>query len=235
MTTELAAELQAFSQSYFATHDMDNASNLAAFAELQRPYVSKIQDALKGTVAEPLVNEHRALQAELQKASTAGNKDEVQRIAKDCMAIGNEVEKWINHQPVYQIRWVAMDKDTNLPVEVLPDAHDASKSVRLLKPALNEHDIASAGFTRLEPDNKEITLQLNPRGGAAFSADAGKSLGRPLAVTWQGAVLAVARSWRCNDKEATLCCNLPDTEAQQLLDVLNHRSLAQPTNNPSPR
>jgi serine/threonine protein kinase/signal peptidase I len=221
---ELLAQQKALAQSFFKTHDMHDTNSAMEFSKFIQPHVQELESVLQGTIAEPLINEHHELQAELRTASETGDQEKVQRIGKDIMAIGKELDKIVLNQPVFQLRWVATDQDTNEAVDVLSDAHDATKTVRLLKPAaLDEHDVASAGFTIFQPEKKEITLQLNPRGGSRFAANSGKKLGRSLAITWDYRVIAIFNSWHTSDTEAALTGNFSDAEATQLLDLLNHR------------
>jgi hypothetical protein len=207
---------------------MHDTNVAAEFSRLIQPHVRELEAVLRGTIAQPLVEEQHQLQAELKTASANGDEEKSRAMGRELMAIGQELDKLVEHLPVVQLRWVAAAGDANLPVDIMPDAHDPTKTYRLLKGiALDEHDVASAGVTQYQSDRKEITLQMNPRGGAKLGADSGKKLGHSLAVTWKDQVVQVLDAWRIDDQAAALTGNIPDAGVQPLLDLWNHRASAQ--------
>lgn len=135
-----------------------------------------------------------------------------------------------NPQNEFQFRWIAAAGETNSPADILPDASDltGTRQRRVLRPViLSSADVDSAGFSAYQSEQKELAVFLNPRGGEKFAKATRENIGRQLAIVWQHRILSapVIRA------EITgLCVSITgrfsDAEAQQLLDVLNHRHSA---------
>jgi len=130
----------------------------------------------------------------------------------------------------FELRWVASDNETNLPADEMADPNDGSgqRKLRVMKQVfLTEQDVDSAGFTKYQSDQKELSVFLSPRGGEQFAAVTAKNIGRRLAIVWHGRVIAapVVQS-AITGRRVSISGNFSDAEAQQLLDLLNHRGQA---------
>jgi serine/threonine protein kinase len=134
----------------------------------------------------------------------------------------------------FQLRWVAADDDTNSPVDVLPLAIDNPQpALRVLRDVvLSCVDVESAGFSQYQSDQKMLEVFLTPQGGEKFAQATAKNIGRKLAIVWRGKVLCspIIQS-EIVGAHFSLPVKLPDAEAQQLLDWLNHRQSTQQDNN----
>jgi hypothetical protein len=131
----------------------------------------------------------------------------------------------------FQFRWVAADDDTNSSVEILP----AAATLGLYQPpfhllpevVLSSQDVDSAGFSQYQADEKELVVFFNPRGGEKFAEATAKNIGRKLAIVWRGKVIfAPVIAAPITGPRITIFVHFTDAEAQQLLDVLNHRAPA---------
>ena len=130
----------------------------------------------------------------------------------------------------FEFRWVAATGDTNSPADVLPDASDpkGQRQLRVLRPVvLSEHDVDSAGFTQYQAEQKELAVFLNPRGGEKFARATAENIGRQLAIVWHGRVLSapVVRA-AITGRRMNITGRFSDAEAQELLNVLNHRGVS---------
>ena len=209
---------------YAATHDQRNITNRLELARLIKARVERVEQLVKGTVAEPLLTERDEYWAKMQTNTPA---DDRERLGEVYAAVDHQLEKMLRELPTFEFRWVAADMDTNVPVDVVPgtDADGAETSFRLLCPtALEEHDVANVGYTKYATDEKELTLNLFPRSGARFNGTATHYLGRSLALVWQGRVIDEFKSWMSTYEKVVLTRNLSTDEAQHLLEVLNQRS-----------
>ena len=131
----------------------------------------------------------------------------------------------------FQFHWVAAADDTNSSIEILP----AAVTPGLYQPpfhllpevVLSSQDVDSAGFSQYQADEKELVVFFNPRGGEKFAEATAKNIGRKLAVVWRGKVIfAPIIAAPITGRRVTIFGHFTDAEAQQLLDVLNHRAPA---------
>jgi tRNA A-37 threonylcarbamoyl transferase component Bud32 len=140
------------------------------------------------------------------------------------------LEDLLRQQDEFQFRWVAAADDTNSPADELPDASDpeGKRQLRVLRPViLSSLDVDSAGFATYQSAQKELAVFLNPRGGEQFAKATRENVGRRLAIVWQGRVISapVVRA-EITGRRVTISGRFTEAEAQQLLDVLNHRQPA---------
>jgi biopolymer transport protein ExbD len=182
------------------------------------------------------------------KADRAVSMDQIAAIMGTCRDAGVEqvtgttllpIENSVTPAAAFQFRWVAAEGDTNSPADLLPDASDAAgqRTFRVLREVvLSSADVDSAGFSDYQSAQKELAVFLSPRGGQKFAAATGSNIGRRLAIVWNGRVISapVVQS-AITGRKVNLTGRFTDAEAQQLLDVLNHRgsSVPQPTNTPA--
>ena len=127
----------------------------------------------------------------------------------------------------FQFRWVAAEDDTNSPADLLPAADNrvGPPKMRVLREVvLSSLDVDSAGFSQYGSDQKELSVFLSPRGGEKFAAATAQNIGRQLAIVWRGRVISapVIRS-EIPGRRVPIIANLSDSQALQLLDMLNHR------------
>ena len=226
----LEAENMAFAKSFFSTNDARDTNAMREFGKLMQPYMEGIEKSLKGTAAEPLENRRHELLKEVQAASRAGDTDRSLDLSEELRHIVTEIDRMIRNMPICQFRWMATNSDVNTPVDII-QGRDGEKTFRLLKTvALDQHEVKSAGFTDFEPGKKELSVDSFAPAGKRLLAESEKHFGQPLAVTWDGQVIAVFNSWSTSDTRTVLSGNLSDAEAQELLDILNHKMRADPGN-----
>lgn len=142
----------------------------------------------------------------------------------------SRLEDLLRQQDEFQFRWVAAVGDTNSPADDLPDASDpdGKRLLRVLRPViLSDMDVDSAGFATYQSEQKELAVFLSPRGGEQFAQATRENVGRRLAIVWQGRVISapVVRA-EITGRRVTITGRFTEAEAQQLLDVLNHRQPA---------
>jgi capsular polysaccharide biosynthesis protein len=123
-----------------------------------------------------------------------------------------------------EFRWVADDNDTNSPADLLSD--ERQQTLRVLKPVvLDNRDVWSAAISGDRAGTKEISVVLTSTGGKKFRRATASNIGRRLAIIWQGrAISAPVIQSAITDGRVSISGNFTDTEAQHLVDVLNHRN-----------
>jgi hypothetical protein len=214
----------------------------AAYAAMDKEFQARslaIKEMIRGTAVEPLSLQQEAAAERFRDATAAkdaaGAKsaaDEVNRLRiqiEELFRIAVEAEL-AKANSTFQFRWVAADGDTNSPADVLPDASDpkGQRQLRVLRPVvLSEHDVDSAGFTQYQAEQKELAVFLNPRGGEKFARATAENIGRQLAIVWHGRVLSapVVRA-AITGRRMNITGRFSDAEAQELLNVLNHRGVS---------
>jgi serine/threonine protein kinase len=128
-----------------------------------------------------------------------------------------------------QFRWVAAEGETNSPADILPTVSDqpVEPQVRVLRDViLTERDVERArlqtnGYSQYGSDNKRILLFLTDAGARKFGEAPAQNIGRQLAIVWRGKAI-FARKIPGN--RVVTNGRFTDAEAQQFLDVLNHRA-----------
>ena len=133
---------------------------------------------------------------------------------------------------VFQFRWVAADDDTTSPVDLLPDpsAGPGWPPLRVLRDVvLSSLDVESAGLTQYQSEQKTVEVFLTLRGGEKFAQATAQNIGHRLAIIWRGKVISapVVQS-EISTGRGQITGRFTDAEAQQLLDVLNHRVSSKP-------
>lgn len=128
----------------------------------------------------------------------------------------------------FQFRWVAAEDDTNSPVDILVGANGqtATQTFRILHAVvLSSPDVESAGFSQYQGEQKTLEVFLNPRGREKLARATAQNIHRQLAIVWRGKVICapIIQSEIPNGRVA-ITGRFSDAEAQQLLDVLNHRA-----------
>jgi tRNA A-37 threonylcarbamoyl transferase component Bud32 len=135
----------------------------------------------------------------------------------------------------FQFRWVAAEGDTNSPADLLPWSRDRGGEQRLRvrrEFVLTGDDVESAGFTEYQSDQKELLVFLSLPGSQKFGEATARNIGRQLAIVWDGRVISapVVRT-AITSRRVNINGLFTNAEAQQLLDLLNHR----PPGNTPPR
>ena len=218
-----------------------------AYAALDREFNARnlaIKEMIRGTAVESLSQRQEAAAERFRAATAAHDAAAASAAAAEVNRLHIQIEELFRlatrslnqvTNAAFAFRWVAAEGDTNSPADVLPDASNpaGARTLRVLRPVvLSERDVDSAGFSQYQADQKEIAVFLNPRGGEKFAEATGKNIGRQLAIVWQGRVLSapVVRA-AITGRRVSINGRFSDAEAQQLLDVLNHRTPA-PTQAP---
>jgi hypothetical protein len=128
----------------------------------------------------------------------------------------------------FQFRWVAAAGDVDSPMDILPDASDrrGRAPLRVLRDVvLSSLDVESAGFSQYQSAQKLLEVLLTARGRDKFAQATAQNIHRQLAIVWREQVICapIVQSAISNG-HVSIPCVLSDTEAQQFLDVLNHRA-----------
>jgi serine/threonine protein kinase len=134
----------------------------------------------------------------------------------------------------FQFRWVAAKDDTNSPAEILVWHSPPSRpeTLRVLREVvLCNWDVSSAGFSQYQGEQKMLEVFLDPQGNEKYAKATRENVGRQLAIVWRGKILTapIIRA-EISSGLVPVPVQLPESEAQQLLDVLNHRAPAKQTN-----
>jgi serine/threonine protein kinase len=133
----------------------------------------------------------------------------------------------------FQFRWVAAEDDTHSQADVLPivSAQPGQRPLLhvLRDVVLSSRDVESAGFSQYQSEQKTLEIFLSPRGREKFAQATAQNIGRKLAIVWRGKVILspIVQS-EIQGSHIELTGKFTDAEAQQLLDVLNHRTQAVP-------
>ncbi len=143
-----------------------------------------------------------------------------------------------NQEPLtatnFQFRWVAVEGDTNSPADVLTNDSErpAGQKYRVLQEVvLTERDVDSAGLNQYQSDQKTVLVLLTDVGAKKFAAATAQNIGRRLAIVWNGHVISAPRIMSAiTGKSVQITGLFTDAEAQQLLDLLNHRKTPSPKN-----
>jgi len=127
-----------------------------------------------------------------------------------------------------QFRWVAGDDDADVAVDELSDPRDSTgeTKLRVLKEVvLDGKSVVSGGISVNEPGRKELLVLLTDEGRQKFADISRENVGRRFAIVWLGQVLSapVIQS-PVSSPNVVITGNISDTDAQQLIDVLNRRS-----------
>ena len=131
---------------------------------------------------------------------------------------------------VFQCRWVVAPDDTHSPADSLADitgnTHD--RRLRVLHDVLlSSLDVESAGFSQYQSDQKMLEVFLTPRGRDKFAQATGQNVHHRLAIIWRGNVICTPNiQSEIPDGHFSIPVKLADAEAQQMLDLLNHRETA---------
>ncbi|MGO8836376.1 MAG: protein kinase domain-containing protein [Limisphaerales bacterium] len=132
-----------------------------------------------------------------------------------------------------EFRWVAAESDTNSPAELLPDPSNRSGNgkLRVLNTAiLNDQDVVGAEFTQAPGvTDKVLLVHLTALGAQRFGNATAMNVGRKLTVVWHGRILSAPRIQSpISGDSLQITSRFTDAEAQQLLDLLNHRASSGP-------
>lgn len=131
----------------------------------------------------------------------------------------------------FQFRWVAAQDDTNSPVDELTSIHTNSAGIRVIEHYrvlrdvfLSSRDVESAGFSQYQTEEKTLEVFLKSEGREKFSEATEQNIKRQLAIVWRGKVLSAPTvQSKIPGGRVRITANFSDAEAQELLDVLNHR------------
>ena len=235
---ELAAAWRAYAEAYVATHDMKDTNVNRAFGKESNVRLREIGELLRDTIAEPLWNQQHEQIAALQKASQIKDMEKVRAASDQLKATGTQLDKMLglegrayNHKSAppagFQFRWVAAEGDTDSPADLLLWTRDRSgeQKLRVLREVvLDGDDVASAGFTTDQPGEKVLVVFLTDQGVRKFAEATAKNVGRQLAIVWHGWVIsAPVIASAITGRRVNINGLFSDAQAQQLLDVLNHR------------
>jgi tRNA A-37 threonylcarbamoyl transferase component Bud32 len=167
----------------------------------------------------------------LQVARVSGSPDVV-RVRFKRVRAKRDVELSLGHRtavtvPAFEFRWVAREGDVASTTDELADPGDRAGqgTLRVEKSAfLTGADVERA--TRLvgEAEQTALAVCFTEAGGRKLAAVSAESIGRRLAIVWNGRVVAAPVIQSPLGRDMTVTGNFTEAEAQQLLEVLNHRA-----------
>jgi hypothetical protein len=90
---ELLAAWKAYFESYAATHDMREPNKDAVFSKESSARIKEIEDLLRGTIADPLLQRQDEQRALLRKASQTGDTARIREAADQLKTLSLQIEK----------------------------------------------------------------------------------------------------------------------------------------------
>jgi len=208
-------------------NDVEKAKTMMAGLDISGPAFERmIQEAAK-----------ESTHGQTQKRPTGQGVKPVTAVMDTSKAAGTKSNNPTTPEPIpptaaaddsLQFRWVAAKGDTNSPADLLPDAKDPTgkRKLRVLREVVlsSRADVQSAGVRQFRSEQKEFEVFFSPRGGEKFARATAQNIGRRLAVVWRGKVIsAPVVQTAITGRRLIITFRFTDAEAQQLLDVLNHR------------